>query len=130
MKKFFKMGTVLTVFVAALLITACNQSDNEDSASIGLTGSNNGYYVKISGNLYTKGGLYDYWSSIYLKSDSKDCPAEFKIIGSSFSIIVFENQSLNNSGNINIYDHDGNYIGYVSIKHIDGKLKLTYQSTK
>lgn len=126
MKKFLKTHAVLTaLLLASICITACESSNSEDSASVTLSGSTDGYRAGSSSNLLTEGGLYNSWSNVGISTSTDDCPAGFKISGSSFRVTIFENQSLN-SGTVTIYNTSGTSIGYVRIYYDDGDLKLSY----
>ena len=140
-KKFRILTAGFTLTFAAIFFAACSESSWNDGVHyIWLTGSNSGYRIssyKNTDKYYREGYIYNKYNKgffdieITSKNDKGYAAAEFKIIGSSLRIEIYEGQTLPSGNYIYVYSGTtgaGELIGNIYITTTDDKPEFTYQS--
>ena len=136
-KKFRILTAGFTLTFAAIFFAACGGEMDEGVYYVKLTGMDGfpGDY-KISeydnkpGEYFREGYIYNkgfFGIEITSKNDKGNAAAEFKIIGSSLRIEIYEGQSLP-IGNLYVYSKDEELIGRIRITKTNDKPEFTYQS--
>ena len=138
-RKKFRILTAFFAFTfAAILFAACSESNWNDGVHyIWLTGSNSGYRIssyKNTDKYFREGYIYNkgfFGIEITSKNDKGNAAAEFKIIGSSLRIEIYEGQTLPSGNYIYVYSDTtgaGELIGDIYITKTDDKPEFTYTS--
>ena len=132
-KKFRILTAGFALIFAVIFFTACSESNWNDGVHyIWLTGSNSGYRISDNkpGEYFREGYIYNkgfFGIEITSKNDKGNAAAEFKIIGSSLRIEIYEGQTLP-IGNLYVYSKDEELIGIIRITKTNNKPEFTYQS--
>lgn len=138
-KKFRNLTAFFALTFAAIFFAACSESNWNDGVHyIWLTGSNSGYriseYDNKPGEYFREGYIYNkgfFGIEITSKNDKGNAAAEFKIIGSSLRIEIYERQTLPSGNFIYVYSGTtgaGELIGDIYITKTDDKPEFTYKS--
>ena len=140
-KKFRILTAGFALIFAVIFFAACGESSWNDGVHyIWLTGSSNGYRIsdyKNTDKYYREGYIYNKYNKgffdieITSKNDKGYAAAEFKIIGSSLRIEIYEGQTLPNGNYIYVYSGTtgtGELIGDIYITTTDDKPEFTYTS--
>ena len=137
-KKFRILTAGFALIFAAILFTACSESSWNDGVHyIWLTGANSGYRIsdyKNTDKYYREGYIYNkgfFGIEITSKNDKGNAAAEFKIIGSSLRIEIYEGQTLPSGNFIYVYSGTtgaGELIGDIYITKTNDKPEFTYKS--
>lgn len=137
-KKFRILTAGFALIFAVIFFAACSESNWNDGVHyIWLTGSNSGYRIsdyKNTDKYYREGYIYNkgfFGIEITSKNDKGNAAAEFKIIGSSLRIEIYEGQTLPGGNYIYVYSDMGGgeeLVGRIRITKTDGKPEFTYTS--
>lgn len=137
-KKFRILTAGFALIFAVIFFAACSESSWNDGVHyIWLTGSNSGYRIsdyKNTDKYYREGYIYNkgfFGIEITSKNDKGNAAAEFKIIGSSLRIEIYEGQTLPSGNYIYVYSGTtgaGELIGDIYITKTDDKPEFTYKS--
>ena len=140
-KKFRILTAGFALIFAVIFFAACGESSWNDGVHyIWLTGSSNGYRIsdyKNTDKYYREGYIYNKYNKgffdieITSKNDKGYAAAEFKIIGSSLRIEIYEGQTLPSGNYIYVYSGTtgaGKLIGDIYITKTDDKPEFTYKS--